>query len=228
MTSAKSSENQKSYHHGDLQRVIVETALEVLSESQSSDFSVREVARRAGVSHNAPFRHFADKNEMLAAVSAAGFSRLAEKMHAATADIADARQRLEAIAQTYVESALENPALYRLMFEGFLTGPDFCRPAIEKAEADKIREQVVVTISDGALGHAIPRTAENQLTIDAALLIFWTQMHGLSLLLVNRLIGPPEKAPELAAMALRSIIDGLANISPAAPADLRVGPSSVC
>ena len=61
---------ERPYHHGDLRRAVVVAALEILSETQSLEFSLRELARRAGVSHNAPYKHFADKRELLAAVSA--------------------------------------------------------------------------------------------------------------------------------------------------------------
>ena len=72
--------NERPYHHGDLRRAIVKAALEILQETQSLEFSLRELARRAGVSHNAPYKHFADKRELLAAVSAAGFETLTKHM----------------------------------------------------------------------------------------------------------------------------------------------------
>jgi AcrR family transcriptional regulator len=80
MTQDISTTDQRPYHHGDLQRAIVDAAIDVLSESQSTEFSLRELARRAGVSHNAPYKHFADKRELLAAVSAVGFELLAKRM----------------------------------------------------------------------------------------------------------------------------------------------------
>src|SRR6476660_9597805 len=70
----------RPYHHGDLRRAIVAAALEILSETQSVEFSLRELARRAGVSHNAPYKHFAEKSDLLAAVSAAGFELLAARI----------------------------------------------------------------------------------------------------------------------------------------------------
>ena len=79
MRKPNATAEERPYHHGDLQRAIVSAALEVLSETQSTEFSLRELARRAGVSHNAPYKHFADKRELLAAVSAAGFERLAKQ-----------------------------------------------------------------------------------------------------------------------------------------------------
>ena len=72
--------HERPYHHGDLRRAIVKAALEILRETQSLEFSLRELARRAGVSHNAPYKHFADKRELLAAVSAAGFEMLTKRM----------------------------------------------------------------------------------------------------------------------------------------------------
>jgi AcrR family transcriptional regulator len=60
------------YHHGDFHRAILSTALKVLRETESTEFSLRELARRAGVSHNALYKHFAEKGELLAAISARG------------------------------------------------------------------------------------------------------------------------------------------------------------
>ena len=65
----RSQSHERPYHHGDLRRAIVTSALELLRETRSLEFSLRELARRAGVSHNAPYKHFADKRELLAAVS---------------------------------------------------------------------------------------------------------------------------------------------------------------
>lgn len=132
MTKDISTTEQRPYHHGDLHRAIVEAALDVLSESQSTEFSLRELARRAGVSHNAPYKHFADKRELLAAVSAVGFELLAKRMADATKELDSPRERLAAIARAYVCGGVNNPALYRLMFGGYLGGQDNGRPAIEK------------------------------------------------------------------------------------------------
>ena len=90
----KPQSEERPYHHGDLRRAIVKAALEILGETQSLEFSLRELARRAGVSHNAPYKHFADKRELLAAVSAAGFEMLTQRMAREIADHADARGHL--------------------------------------------------------------------------------------------------------------------------------------
>jgi AcrR family transcriptional regulator len=215
---------QRPYHHGDLHRAIVEAALDVLSESQSTEFSLRELARRAGVSHNAPYKHFADKRELLAAVSAVGFELLAKRMADATKELDSPRERLAAIARAYVCGGVNNPALYRLMFGGYLGGQDNGRPAIERTAAHSMKALVVEAICDGALGRLIPNTAGNTRTIDGAILIFWSQMHGLTLLLVDSLVGPSGKIEELSEGVLQGMLDGLANCIPEVPVGVWVGP----
>jgi AcrR family transcriptional regulator len=218
------SSNSRPYHHGDLRRAIVTAALELVRETQSVEFSIRELARRAGVSHNAPYKHFADKRDLLAAVSAEGFRLLATRMAAAPKRRSTPRARVSAMARGYVRQGIENPALYRLMFGGYLTGPEEDRPAIERAAAFNTRALLAVAIRDGALGQALPMTAHNERKIDGAILVYWSVLHGLTLLLVDRLVGPAEKAEELAESVWEGIVDGLTKRIPTLPADAWVGP----
>lgn len=224
MTRAKLPAQQRPYHHGDLQKAIVNAALDVLSESQSTEFSLRELARRAGVSHNAPYKHFADKRDLLAAVSAVGFEQLAKRMADATKELVNSRERLTAMARAYVCGGVDNPALYRLMFGGYLTGQDAARPVVERTPAEEMKSLIVSAISEGALGSLIPNTVENQRKIDGAILVFWSQMHGLTLLLVDRLVGPNEKTAALSDSVLDGIIEGLAHKIPEIPEGTWVGP----
>lgn len=227
MTQDISTTDQRPYHHGDLQRAIVDAAIDVLSESQSTEFSLRELARRAGVSHNAPYKHFADKRELLAAVSAVGFEILAKRMTDATKELDGPRERLAAMARAYVRGGVNNPALYRLMFGGYLASPDNRRPAIERGAADNMKALVAGAITNGALGRLIPDTAENTRMINGAILIFWSQMHGLTLLLIDRLVGPDDRMEELTEGVLQGMLDGLANFIPAIPVGVWVGPPPV-
>ncbi|CDM62303.1 MULTISPECIES: TetR/AcrR family transcriptional regulator [Rhizobium] len=224
MTQNISSTEQRPYHHGDLHRAIVDAALDVLSESQTTEFSLRELARRAGVSHNAPYKHFADKRELLAAVSAVGFELLSKRMAEATKELDSPRKRLTAMARAYVCGGVKNPALYRLMFGGYLAGQDDGRPAIERTAAYNMKALIVGAISDGALGRPIADTEANTRTIDGAILIFWSQMHGLTLLLADRLVGPSDKMEELTGNVLQGMLDGLVNSIPAVPEGVWVGP----
>jgi AcrR family transcriptional regulator len=215
---------KRPYHHGDLRRAIVRAALDILTETQSLEISLRELARRAGVSHNAPYKHFADKRELLAAVSAAGFETLAKRMGDEIAGLSNARAQLFAMARAYIRQGVENPALYSLMFGGYLSGPDYSRPAIERAAAEKVHVLVADTIINGALGHAVPNTARNERKIAGALLIYWSLLNGLTLLLADRLVGPREKSDELAETLLQGMLDGLVAKLHALPPGTWIGP----
>jgi len=223
---AKSHAPERPYHHGDLRRAIVKAALEILSETQSIEFSLRELARRAGVSHNAPYKHFADKRELLAAVSAAGFELLTTRMTRAIAGLDTAREKLFAMLRAYIDHGVENPALYSLMFGGYLSGPDHDRPAIEMAEAEKTKGLLASLIVAGGLGQVIPDTARNERKIAGAILACWSLMHGLTLLLADGLVGPKKKAGALGERLVQGMLDGLAAELPALPPGTWVGPEA--
>src|SRR5580658_10876521 len=71
---------ERPYHHGNLKPALLRAAVELIAEVGPAAFTLREVARRAGISHNAPYRHFREKDELVAAVAAEGFERLAEAL----------------------------------------------------------------------------------------------------------------------------------------------------
>ncbi len=216
----------RPYHHGDLRRVIVEAALDLLSETQTLDFSLRELARRAGVSHNAPYKHFADKRGLLAAVSAAGFDMLTKRMAREITEIRDPQRRLFAMMSAYINHGVENPELYSLMFGGYLSGPDDGRPAIERTAAEETKALIASAIIDGALGRPIPDTARNERKISGAILACWSLLHGLTLLVADGLVGPPEKANQLCESLMQGMLKGLNVKFPALPSDAWVGPQT--
>jgi AcrR family transcriptional regulator len=215
---------ERPYHHGDLRRAIVKAALEILRETQSVDFSLRELARRAGVSHNAPYKHFADKRELLAAVSSAGFELLTERMRNEITAHRDARAQLFALWRAYIHHGVENPALYRLMFGGYLSSTEDGRPTIEQAAAEQTKGLLTEVIATGGLGRAIANTARNERRIDGAILACWSLVHGLTMLLVDGLVGPPKKAGELSDNLVRGLLDGLATKLLALPPGTWLGP----
>jgi AcrR family transcriptional regulator len=220
----KPQPDERPYHHGDLRRAIVKAALEILQETQSLEFSLRELARRAGVSHNAPYKHFADKRELLAAVSAAGFEVLTKRMAREIAGLDNARERLFAMLRAYIDHGVENPALYSLMFGGYLGGPDRSRPVIELAEAEKTKALLAGVIVAGGLGRAIPYTPRNERKIAGAILACWSLVHGLTLLLADGLVGPKKKSGALGDRLVQGMLDGLAAELPALPLGTWVGP----
>jgi AcrR family transcriptional regulator len=224
MATSRPESQERPYHHGDLPRVIVKAALEILRETQSLEFSLRELARRAGVSHNAPYKHFADKRELLAAVSAAGFEQLTDRMAGEIGSLSNARKQLFALLRAYIDHGVENPALYRLMFGGYLSGPEDSRPGIERGEAEKTKALLAAVIVAGGLGRPILNTVRNERKIAGAILACWSLMHGLTLLLADGLVGPKKKAGALADSLVQGLLDGLTAELPALPPGTWVGP----
>src|SRR6202167_2387554 len=188
------------YHHGDLRRVLINTALQLVTEEQDWTFSLREVARRAGVSHRAPYNHFPEKLDLLAAVAAVGFDRLHDGLVRATAGIEAPEALLDVICRTYVHLGLENPALYRLMFGPVLsdTGADD-RPTVARAAGDRARAVLEDAILRGARGGVFAVSPNNPRDVILAAFSAWSAVHGLTMLVIH-------KIPE-AELALDDIID---------------------
>ena len=108
---------RKPYHHGHLQEVLLRTAIQLIGEVGPVGFTLREVARRAGVSHNAPYRHFSDREELLAAVAAQGFRELTHAMLDAAKPQPNPLDQLKRAGLAYVEFALRRPEHFTVMFE---------------------------------------------------------------------------------------------------------------
>ncbi len=105
----------KTYHHGNLRESLLQAAEAVLAQRGVQGITLRDVAKTAGVSHAAPYHHFASLNELLAAVAQRGFTDLGDSM-ARAATQTDTHERLMQISQAYVRCAQAHPARFRLMF----------------------------------------------------------------------------------------------------------------
>ncbi len=212
------------YHHGNLGPALIEAALALLDETQDWAFSLREVARRAGVSHNAPYKHFPEKRDLLAAVAARGFEMLAERMLSSLEGLTDARPRLLACGRTFVTYGISRPALYRLMFSAVLTSPEAGRPMIEKAAAAKARAIVDTTFADAARAGAFPPSMANPREGAAASLAMWSILHGLTMLAIDDFVGPPKDVETLVVPILGALLNGIALHPPALPASIWLAP----
>jgi AcrR family transcriptional regulator len=104
-----------TYHHGDLRAALVGAAMDLLEEGGEAELSLRAVARRAGVSAAAPYRHYDDREALVSAVAAVGYRELAERLAAAHPS-PSTPDELASAAVAYVQFALERPALFRIMF----------------------------------------------------------------------------------------------------------------
>jgi AcrR family transcriptional regulator len=186
---------RKPYHHGNLQQTLLETAVQLISEVGPAGFTLREVARRANVSHNAPYRHFADREELLAAVAAQGFRELTQAMTKAAKQQPDALSRLKHAGLAYIEFALRRPEHFAVMFDapaakrGLLKEfPHHKTP--DSAEAAKESFEKLVSLVKSCQDEGRLPSGE---TLQFALLA-WTMVHGIAKLATARRLPLESKA----------------------------------
>jgi AcrR family transcriptional regulator len=108
---------RRPYHHGNLREALLHGAVRVVAEVGPAAFTLREVARRAGVSHNAPYRHFRDKDALLAAVATQGFRELTRAMREAGQRQSHALDKLKQSGLAYVTFAIRRPEHFTVMFD---------------------------------------------------------------------------------------------------------------
>jgi AcrR family transcriptional regulator len=193
---------EKPYHHGDLRRALVETALEMLGEDQGWQFTLRELSRRAGVSHTAAYKHFDDKAALLAELAALGFDRLSATTQAVRAGAAASlKEEFIARCRAYVRFGTENANLYRLMFS-----PD-ARAAKESRLAEHAGASFAGLLDLIRRGQAAGwlRAGDAQ----AKAVACWTQLHGLTLLSADDLLGAYKLGPDPAKVAVMALLEGL-------------------
>jgi AcrR family transcriptional regulator len=178
---------RKSYHHGDLRRALVKAAISLLTKTQRWDFSLREVARCAGVSHNAPYSHFASKRDLLAAVAAKGHEILRARALTALRGKTKPADALKAISIAYLRFGTGNPAQYRLMFGPTLQGEDAGLPSeVIHAFASTgtvWREVLKRGSEDGRF--KIPQN--DPAALEMAAIGAWSLVHGLTMLYIDGL-----------------------------------------
>lgn len=177
----------------DLRRRVLDASLDLIAGEGLEAFSMREVARRAGVSHQAPYHHFPDREAIMAAIVAEGFAKLRDDLLDAGAQLSDPRERLTALGKAYVAFALAQPAHFKLMFRSEWVKAEKHEEA--RACAEGAFETLAGAIADVARleGRGVDQTA---------LLMAWSMAHGLATLMleckVEKVCGP-DPAAQLAA-----------------------------
>ena len=197
-------ENQEPYHHGNLRPALLEAAMEILNQSQNWDFSLREVARRAGVSHAAPYKHFANKQELLAALAAHGYDLLRQAMLANVEPGQNWSERLKHLGVAYVRFGVQHPAHYRLMFGTAFFRQGESLPVVVAQAANLARQELRQTLEEGCGPEA--RSDILEIAVTSA----WSLVHGLTTLLVDNMItDDPIHQEALASQVCQTLVDGL-------------------
>jgi AcrR family transcriptional regulator len=182
----------KTYHHGDLRNALLEAARTLLEEGPLAELSLRAVARRAGVSHAAPYRHFPNHEALLVELATEGFVELRSEIVGAASAKGAESDRIAKIGAAYMRFVARRPALARLMF-----GPQL--PNRERfpelgAAADAVGEEIGTALHDPALGLAV-----------------WAAVHGLAMLILEDVVDLGQRRsglnvlPSRAEILLRSL-----------------------
>ncbi len=199
------SSKQGNYHHGDLRRSVIDTALAIVTELGIPSLTFREIASRIGVSRMAPYRHFENKAELLAVLAQEGFQALYEYVQAARSQAADRPlMQLQAIGVAYILYAVENPVRYRVMFDPALSDRTIYPPLYQTAvqNFDCLLQVLSECQATGAIRAGDPKQLAQ---------INWSLFHGLATLSIDRQFSTMGSAPiaELANAAVTTLIRGL-------------------
>lgn len=189
------SKAKESYHHGDLPNALIDAALLILARDGTEDFSLREVAKVAGVSHTAPYRHFKDKMALLEAIAIRGYGQLEEvcKISYEKYPHDPNRQLLEA-GIGYLSLALEKPEIAHLMFSGILAKQQMSKSL---KEAGNKAVQSLGWIIENGKRHGIYSDQKTEtLTLTALACV-----HGIAMMLLGGLLKKPESKQQLKALA---------------------------
>jgi AcrR family transcriptional regulator len=178
---------ERAYHHGDLRRALIDAGSALLREDQNWNFSLREVARKAGVSHNAPYNHFVDKHELLAAVAAVGFEELRDRMLSSIRGIENPKTALIKTGVVYVNFGLENPARYRLMFGSALAHSGTAGSQLLESATVGARAILGEIILRGAQAGVFAVSVRKKEDLQVAILTAWAGVHGLTMLKLDGL-----------------------------------------
>ncbi|MEU1388007.1 MULTISPECIES: TetR/AcrR family transcriptional regulator [unclassified Nonomuraea] len=191
--------SQPSYHHGNLRRVIIDAALQAIGESGPAGWSLRELARRAGVSHAAPAYHFGDKQGLLTAVAAEGFTMFADALENAASDVWE-------VGVAYLRFGLDHRPYFEVMFRPELYRVD--DPGVRSAQR---RAADVLNTSARSLS---PSPEHDRTTTIAA----WSLAHGFTTLWLSGAL--PESAdgdPEALARSMLRLVLGAVAGGPDGP-----------
>lgn len=184
---------ERTYHHGDLRKALVEAGLKLLEDRGTGAVSLRAVAGKVGVSQAAPYAHFRDKRSLMSAIAAVGFARLHARLEEAGAGGADSLVKL---GTAYLDFAVRNPGLYSLMFG-------------QADEIDPFDEELTQTgrrAFDLLAKSSAPEGSEAQ--SDPGPIAAWALVHGLAMLTLNRKL--PSEVAERPEAVLRTLELGIA------------------
>jgi AcrR family transcriptional regulator len=212
--ASKPARPRAAYHHGDLRRSLMDAALDLVAKQGVQGFTLREAARAAGVSHNAPYRHFASRTQLLIELALQGQALLLEALQTAARRQTDARERVVRMGMAYMEFALQHPALFRVLFSGEVARHR--TPALKSAQAATFR------YFEDQLRHGEEAGLIRPDAVPEHALVGWSALHGAAMLVLDGLLDDTAIAAGRTPSAIaRLVIESLLTGMTAPPARAR-------
>jgi len=201
--SARNSGKVRPYHHGNLRRALLDEALAMIRAEGVSALTLREIGSRVGVSRTALYRHFADKDALLAAVATEGFRTLRQELVAAWKPGGGPEAAFHAMGVAYVRFAVNNPSHYRVMFGRFL---ESCSKDADFIDEARAAFQVLVD-------SLVEQQQAGLVRRDDPLMLarfIWSIVHGIAMLVIDgQLRGSDERGETLNLYAVSRIRDAI-------------------
>lgn len=196
----------KSYHHGDLRRALLDAALSLVARQGVQGFTLREAARAAEVSHNAPYRHFATRTQLLVALAIEGQQRMLESLQAAVENRGSRRARLVELGRAYLQFGCDHTAYFRVMYSNEVAAnatPELA--AAQNATFAFFEQEIRAGEAEGLFRKG--QTGNHAL-------VGWSAIHGATTLVLDGLVQGTAifanyQPTDLARLVIDSVLDGI-------------------
>lgn len=195
-----------AYHHGDLRRSLMDAALGLVATNGVQGFTLREAARAANVSHNAPYRHFPSRTHLLIELAIEGQGLLLKALQSAVARVADHTDRVQRLGIGYMEFAIAHAAHFRIMFSS-----DVAR---NRTEALTAAQNATFQFFESELQASEQAGVIRTGAVQQHALVGWSAIHGAAMLVLdhvldNTAVGARRKPREIARLVIQSLLEGI-------------------
>lgn len=205
-SKSRSQKNPASYHHGDLRNALLKAAISLIKQEGPNALSLRAVAKQAGVSHTAPYRHFEDKHALLEAIAHDGFRALSLAMQDAAKNYPDPLEQIVQAGEAYIELATRNPEVTQIMFGGYIE-PDRCSEAFSDIAEQAF--QGLLTIIENGKNAGVLKQEDSELLAMAT----WSLAHGFAMLVaggqVQHRVNNPDEVKSMSRILGSLLLNGI-------------------